>query len=538
MLFNFFFLFALYIISGCDRLKSRSFIVERESVNLTVTFTPTATATATATATPTETATATATATPTETATATATPTSTPTPTATLISNQPTISFIKQLGAITSATALINSNSGEDVCYAIAIDSDGNIYCAGFTKGSMGAANLGGRGAIGVKFNSNGLLQWVWQVGSSADDSCQALKVDNSNNVYCAGYTQGALNGPSGGSNDAFVMKFNSSGTQQWITQLGAATVSPFGGNSSGNDVCYGVTVDTVGNIYCAGSTTSSLGETKASSSSSDVFITKLNSGGVVQWVKQLGATTKAPGGTNLGDDICYDIALDASSNIFCAGKTSDSIGETKGGGQNDAFMLKLNSIGTLLWVRQLGAVSFASGGNNSGDDGCSSIKVDASSNIYCAGYTGGSMGEANGGGKDALVIKLNPIGTIAWVKQLGATTVAPGGSNAGDDYCRSVVLDSSNNVYCGGLTGGSLGEANGGSNDAFVLKLSDIGVLKWAKHLGALTGGAGSSNSDSCLSITGDNAGSVYCAGGTLGSMGESNGGLSDVFIFKIMGI
>ena len=64
-------------------------------------------------------------------------------------------------------------------------------------------------------------------------------------------------------------------------------------------------------------------------------------------------------------------------------------------------------------FVVQLGGATTAIGGDNSGSDSCESVALDASGNVYCAGYTGGAMGEANGGGRDALIIKLTSDGEL-----------------------------------------------------------------------------------------------------------------------------
>ena len=78
--------------------------------------------------------------------------------------------------------------------------------------------------------------------------------MDDSGNIYCAGATKGALGEASGGSYDAFVMKLNSSGAIQWVTQLGGTTIAT-GGSNFGNGSCYSVALDDSGNIYCGGST-------------------------------------------------------------------------------------------------------------------------------------------------------------------------------------------------------------------------------------------------------------------------------------------
>ena len=368
---------------------------------------------------------------------------------------------------------------------------------------------------------------------NSGEDYCNSVAVDNSGNSYCAGYTYGALGEANGGSSDAFIIKLNSSGVLQWVTQLGGVTTAT-GGNNSGSDDCYSIALDNSGNVYCAGSTTGALGE--ANGGGADAFIMKLNSSGVLQWVRQLGATTITSGEDDSGSDRCYSVVLDNSGNVYCAGYTYGALGEANGG-DADAFIMKLNSSGVLQWVTQLGGTTIASGGDSSGDDLCKSVALDNSGNVYCAGYTTGALGEANGGSADAFVMKLNSSGDLEWVTQLGGTTAANGGDNSGNDRCESVALDDSGNIYCAGYTDGALGEANGGYVDAFVMKLNSSGDLQWVTQLGGTTTANEGDNSrkDYCESVAVDDSGNAYCAGYTYGALGEPHGGSADAFIMKL---
>ena len=370
---------------------------------------------------------------------------------------------------------------------------------------------------------------------NSESDVCYSVAVDNSGNSYCAGYTNGALGEANGGDYDAFIMKLNSSGDLQWVTQLGGTTLGVAGGDNSGADFCYSIALDDSGNSYCAGATRGALGE--ANGGEGDAFVMKLNSSGVIQWVTQLGGTTIASGGDNSGSDRCNSVALDDSGNIYCAGYTQGAMGEASGGGVYDAFVMKLNSSGDLQWVTQLGGVTTATGGNNSGKDVCTAVTVDNSENIYCAGYTQGALGEVNGGSADAFVMKLNSSGDLQWVTQLGGTTATSGGDNSGDDSCESVALDDSGNIYCAGYTGGALGEAHGGGNtDAFIMKLNSSGDIEWVTQLGGTTATSGgdTSESDYCNSVALDDSGNIYCAGYTYGALGEANGGYADADAFN----
>ena len=378
---------------------------------------------------------------------------------------------------------------------------------------------------------------------NSKYEDCNSMTVDSSGNIYCAGSTWGALGETQGGEGDAYVMKLDSSGAVQWVTQLGNTTLGFAGGDNSNYESCNSVAVDGSGNIYCAGSTWGALGE--ANGGENDAFVIKLDSSGAIEWVTQLGNTTLGfVGGDNSGYEGCDSVAVDGSENVYCAGYTGGALGEANGG-EEDAFVMKLDSTsGAIEWVTQLGDTTLGFvGGDNSGYEGCASVAVDGSGNVYCAGYTGGALGEANGGEEDAFVMKLDSSGAIKWVTQLGDTTLGfANGDNSQLDSCNSVTVDSSKNVYCAGYTGGALGEANGGEGDAFVMKLdSTSGDIEWVTQLGDTTlGFVGGDNSgyEGCASVAVDGSGNVYCAGATRGALGEAQGGEDkegDAFVMKL---
>jgi uncharacterized delta-60 repeat protein len=385
--------------------------------------------------------------------------------------------WITQLGATTTATG--GDNSGDDSCYGVAVDSDGNVYCAGFTSGALGEGNGGSNDIFVLKLNSSGALQWATQLGDTTVDSggnnngmdhCMDVAVDSSGNVYCSGYTSGAVGESNGGSSDVVLVKLNSAGALQWVTQLGGTTVAA-GGDNSGGDYCEGVAFDVSGNVYCSGVSYGGLGE--ANGGNGDVFVMKVNSAGSLQWVTQLGGATTASGGDNSGIETGFALTLDTAANIYVAGYSSGALGESNGGSK-DAIVMKLNSAGTLQWVTQLGATTKISDGDNSGDDQCRSIAVDSANSVYCVGDTSGAIGEASGGGLDVFLLKLNTSGELQWLTQLGDTTAATGGDNSASDTCQGAAMAPNNiTVYCSGYTGGSFGESSGGSNDAFILRVS-----------------------------------------------------------------
>jgi len=238
-----------------------------------------------------------------------------------------------------------------------ATDASGNVYLAGRTSSTTGIATTGAHqttfggswsyDAFLVKFNSSGVRQWGTYYGGTASDLGHSCATDASGNVYLAGNTPsttgiattGAHQTRSGGSDDAFLVKFNSSGVRQWGTYYGG----------TGREIGLSCATDASGNVYLAGYTNSTTGiattgaHQTTSGGSDDAFLVKFNSSGVRQWGTYYGGT---------GAEVGHSCATDASGNVYLAGYTPSTTGiattgahqTTSGGGSNDAFLVKFDA--------------------------------------------------------------------------------------------------------------------------------------------------------------------------------------------------
>jgi hypothetical protein len=320
----------------------------------------------------------------------------------------------------------------------------------------------------------------------------------------------------------------------------------------SGHETPYALALDSSGNVYVAGITTSTNfpGTTGGAQPSygggnHDIFLSKLNS-----------ALTSILQSTYLGgsgdEDYQYgnpSIAIDSSGNVYVAGLTSSTnfpgttggAQPSYGGGERDAFVSKFNSaLTSILQSTYLGG---------SGFDGSLSIAIDSSGNVYMAGLTsstnlpgttGGAQPSYGGGDYDGFITKLNS----ALTSMLQSTYL--GGS--GDDGALSIAIDSSGNVYVGGVTNstnfpGTTGGAqpsSGGDYDAFVTKLnSSLTSILQSTYLG----GSGE-DSYNTGGIAIDSAGNVYVVnktsstdfpGTTGGAQPSYAGGNYDAFVSKL---
>ncbi|MDA7836719.1 SBBP repeat-containing protein [Salibacteraceae bacterium] len=410
------------------------------------------------------------------------------------------------------------SGSGREFGQSCATDANGNVYLAGYTRGSYaGIATAGAHltsinnnyfGFL-VKFNTSGERQWGTYYGGSDTDYGYSCATDTSGNVYLAGLTgsatgiatAGAHQTTYGGLSDAFLVKFNSSGVRQWGTYYGG----------TGSDEGYSCATDASGNVYLAGRTSSTTGiattgaHQTTSGGSDDAFLVKFNSSGVRQWGTYYGGSQ-----TELG----HSCATDANGNVYLTGYTSSSDGiatagahQTTSGGSYDAFLVKFNSSGVRQWGTYYGGT---------GSDEGYSCATDASGNVYLAGHTSSTTGIATvgshqnifGGSDDAFLVKFNSSGVRQWGTYYGGSQTELG---------HSCATDANGNVYLTGYTSSSDGIATagahqtilGGNQDAFLVKFGASGVRQWGTYYGG-------TQNDFSYSCATDANGNVHIAGTT----------------------
>lgn len=158
-----------------------------------------------------------------------------------------------------------------DGAEGIAVDGTGNVYLTGLAQGILNIDTADATGdAFVAKYDSAGVERWIKRFGTASDDYAWDIAADVGGNVYVTGFTQGSLDANTLAKlSDAFVVKYDSTGTELWTRQFGTAS----------DDYALGITVDSGSNIYVAGSTTGALdGNTAAGLE--DAFVVKYDSDG------------------------------------------------------------------------------------------------------------------------------------------------------------------------------------------------------------------------------------------------------------------
>ena len=416
------------------------------------------------------------------------------------------------------------------------VDNSGNVYMGGFagatndvSSGGFQNTYGGNRDAYLVKFNVSGTRVWGTYYGGSSFDEGYGCAVDGSGNIYLAGLTEsdsamasgGFQNTFGGGNNDAFLVKFNSAGVRMWATYYGG----------SGPDYAKSCAVDGNGNVYIAGHTSSPTGIAFGGHQNTlgGAFLVKFDGAGNRIWGTYYGLGSYGRSCT-----------VDFNGNVYLAGFTqsgpdiaSSGFQNTYGGGTQDGFLVKFNSSGVRIWGTYYG------GSNLEWAECCA---ADGSGNVYMAGWTGSDSGIASGSfqntrnGGDAFLVKFNASGARQWGTYYGNTSIQSG---------KSCAVDGSGNVYLSGQTSDTSNIASqgtqinygGGYADAFLAKFDGNGVRQWGTYYG---GG----NHDDAECCTTDRQGNVYISGFTFSPTGIATGGFQNTigsyvsaFLAKING-
>jgi beta-propeller repeat-containing protein/ASPM-SPD-2-Hydin domain-containing protein/HYDIN/CFA65/VesB family protein len=308
--------------------------------------------------------------------------------------------------------------SGYDVGTGIAVDSAGNAYVTGSTASTnLPTMNplqpVYGGGQYDVflaKFNSTGSsLIYSTYLGGSDYDIGDGIAVDSSGNAYVTGTTASTnfptvnpLQPAKGGGADVFVAALNPAGSALvYSTYLGG----------SGDEQGLGIAVDSAGNAYVTGNTTSTNFPTMNPLQPAfgggfyDAFVAELNAAGsALVYSTYLGGSNEDQG---------FSIAVDGSGEVYVTGMTystnfpSKNALQASNAGGFDAFVAKLNATGSdLVYSTYLGG---------SGTEYGQGIAVDSSGNAYVIGSTASTnfptmkalQASNAGGGSDAFVAKI-----------------------------------------------------------------------------------------------------------------------------------
>lgn len=443
-------------------------------------------------------------------------------------------------------------STGYDQYSHILQDQSGNTYIRGYFDGTTdldpgpGTYELTGtflNSSYLLKLDPNGEFVWAKAINALFG----GVAIDATGNIYLTGKFEGPVDFDPGpglynlssvvGSTDAFVAKLDPSGNFLWAKKMGGPK----------DDSGAAISIDPSGNIYTTGSFQASADFDPATSlyflvaeGPTDRYISKLDSNGKFIWAKRFF------GGPNGSPTSLTGIGTDLSGNFYVTGNFSEPTDFDPGvdtlnlqAARSDAFVLKLDPSGNLVWVKQIGGINSYCFGYT--------LTMDVSGNINIFGVYHGNVDFDPGNGilnllprtqLTGFIVKLDTLGNLQWAKGMtgkGGTTEFTGTTdNMGNIYTTggfdkdTIDLDPGPGVFnlpCSG------------SSDGFISKLDASGNFVWGLGIHAPYYEAG-------YNILVDHSGDVFVSGFFFDPIDLNPGpgtdiftsnGASDIFLLKL---
>ncbi len=347
-----------------------------------------------------------------------------------------------------------------DVGYAVQLTSDGGYIIAGSTV-SYGA---GDADAWLIKTDSNGDEQWNKTFGGAGVDYGVSVRLTSNGGYVLVGWTESY--GAGGG--DAWLIKTDASGNEQWNKTFGGTEM----------ELGYSVQQTTDSGFIITGFTES------YGTVSWDAWLIKTDSNGDEQWNKTFGGTEY---------DFGYSVQQTTDGGYVITGGTA-----SYGAGDSDVWLIKTDSNGDEQWNKTFGGSSA---------DQCYSVQQTTDGGYVITGITM-SYGT---GDADAWLIKTDSNGDEQWNKTFGGT---------GDDRGVSIKQTTDGGYIITGAT-----ESFGaGGYDVWLIKTDSNGDEQWNKTFGGTDLDVGYA-----VQLTSD--GGYIIAGGTV----SYGAGDADAWLIKV---
>ena len=450
-------------------------------------------------------------------------------------------------------------NTGDEA-KDVAVSTTGEVYTVGYFSGTMQVetasgtqefTSIGPYDAMLSKSAADGALLWVKTFSGPEQDQAWGVAIDSQDNILITGFYLQSLETDPGsgtfqlnsvnGSKDAFIIKLDSNGEFIWAKSIGGW----------GDEEGWSIDTDAEDNVIIGGLFWENADfdpgpETYVLNTSGglDAFVLKLNAAGDFIWANGYG-------GGSFYTDVVYDLTCDQLGNILAVGPFRGTVDFDLSAGQSlltaqsnigNSFMLKLDPIGELIWVKGLlGTGSIFS----------NEVCTGPQNQIYAGGQFNYHLDADPGVAEQNMttdaslhgfLISLDASGDFLWGHQLG--TVDP--NAMGDSQILGVAVNQSGEVFATGSFSQSVDFNPGFAEaihfapnqltDAFLWKLNDQGLFQWVKTFG-------NSNNERGNKLAIDQEGNILMAGRFAQSVDfgtaqapyalTSNGGY-DMFISK----
>ena len=315
-----------------------------------------------------------------------------------------------------------------------------------------------------VKSDSIGNLEWQKSFGGNRDEYAYNAIQTHDGGYLIVGSTKsidGDIKNPkdiSSYKSDYWILKIDSKGDLEWEKSYGGEA----------EDAARSVLQTVEGDYIIAGYSQSKGYDITnpaeyTDSLTYDYWILKLDTKGGLIWEKSYGGSK---------NDVAYSIELTLDGNYIVAGSSESNNGNiTNPKGNNDYWIIKLDTNGDLIWEKSFGG---------SGTDWARSI-LRTNDGGYAVAGRSDSKDLDNGekiGEIDYWVLKLNINGEIEWQKSYGGSAT---------QKANSIIQTSDNGFIIAGSSisvDGDITNPKGG-RDSWIVKTMSNGEIEWQMSLG-----------------------------------------------------
>jgi uncharacterized delta-60 repeat protein len=314
-----------------------------------------------------------------------------------------TIAYNPATGAQLWSTTYANAAGKDDIANQVTLSAANEAIVTGVVN--LSASAISQNDVLILKYNSSGAQQFAAVLGGTAtlDDNAAASLTDGQGNIYTAATL---VNNTT--MKDAVLLAHDAAGALQYN--------KAYNGKGEFTDKAIAI-CPSGGFVYTTG-------YTYAYNEDRNFCTIKYDAAGNKLW-------TKTFNGPDTDTDEPSAIAADGSGNIYVAGRSKNANNDY------DLFLIKYNAAGDTLWTRNYDA-------GITGDDEATAMAVATNGDVYLTGTTDADASLLIN--SDYLTVKFSAAGTLLWSKTYNGTTNA-------DDKAYSITLDNTGNAYVAGRT-------------------------------------------------------------------------------------
>jgi hypothetical protein len=354
--------------------------------------------------------------------------------------------------------------------------------------------------------------QWDYRFGGNGYDYITSFQQTSDGGFILGGYSGSGISGdktqPSWGNLDYWIVKTDASGIKQWDKRFGGID----------NDILSTVEQTTDGGYILGGYSDSQANgdKTQTSRGFDDYWIVRTDSLGNKIWDKRYGGAD---------DELLATILQTSDKGFILGGYSGSGVGGDKtqpNRGFHDYWIVKTDSIGTVLWDKDFGSTDYDfltnlmitdDGGFLLGGASSSPAAFDKSQNVW--------------GANDAWIIKTDSLGNKQWDADYGGFDY-----DQVNSFCKTSDGGYLLGCYSASNTGGNKTQNVWGIGDVWLVKITSAGVIQWDKDIGALN------IEDGIGSVFQNSDGSYYVICNSFSGIGgdktENNLGLAQAWVVK----